>query len=83
MCVILLPYKSRLGNHPGKSGHDLTNILTFDTGLAKLASFMFYYDNKNNTGLTNKMLLTPALQIYRLTPSTFSLISSKLLHIRG
>jgi len=35
--------------------------LTFDTGLAKLASYMFY-DNKNNTGwLTNKMLLPPAL----------------------
>jgi len=30
------------GNHPGKSGHGLTNILTFDTGLAKLASYMFY-----------------------------------------
>jgi len=34
------------GNHPGKSGHGLANILTFDTGLAKLASYMFYYDNK-------------------------------------
>jgi len=51
------------GKHPGKLGHGLTNILTFDTGLAKLASFMFYYDNKNNTGLTNKMLFTPALMI--------------------
>jgi len=40
------------GNHPDKSGHGLTNILTFDTGLAKLASYMFYYDNKNNTDLT-------------------------------
>jgi len=34
------------GSHPGKSGHGLTNILTFDTGLDKLASYMFYYDNK-------------------------------------
>jgi len=33
-------------NHPSKSGHGLTNILTLDTGLAKLASCMFYYDNK-------------------------------------
>jgi len=49
------------GNHPSKSDHGLTNILTFDTGLAKLPSYMFYYDNKNNTGLTNKMLLLPAL----------------------
>jgi len=50
-----------LRNHPGKSGHDLTNILTLDTGLVKLANCMFYYDNKNNTGLTIKMLLLPAL----------------------
>jgi len=53
------------GNHPGKSDYGLTNILTLVTGLAKLASFMFYYDDKNNTGLTygltNKMLLPPAL----------------------
>jgi len=28
-------------NHPGKSGRDLTNILTLDTGLAKLANYMF------------------------------------------
>jgi len=34
------------GNHPGNSGQGLTEILTLDTGLAKLASFMFYYDNK-------------------------------------
>jgi len=33
------------GNHLGKSDHGLTNILTFDTGLAKLVSYMFYYDN--------------------------------------
>jgi len=52
------------GNHTGKSGHDLTNILTLDTGLAKLASYMFYYDNKNNTGLTNKMLLPPSSVVY-------------------
>jgi len=49
------------GNYTGKSGHGLINILTFDTGLAKLVSYMFYYDNKNNTGLTNKILLLPAL----------------------
>jgi len=55
------------GNHLGKSGHGLTNILTFDTGLAKLASYMFYYDNKNNAGLTNKMLLPPALCYYGKT----------------
>jgi len=51
-------HKAAWGSHPDKSGHGLTNILTFDTGLAKLAS---YYDNKNNTGLTNKMLLSPTL----------------------
>jgi len=51
--------------HPGKSGCDLINILTFDIGLAKLASYVFYYDNKNNTGLTNKMLLPPVLHWLR------------------
>jgi len=30
------------GNHPGKSGHGLINILTLGTGLAKLAIFMSY-----------------------------------------
>jgi len=59
--IVMYMYIQGWGNYPGKSGHDLTNI--FDTGLVKLASYMFYYDNKNNTGLTNKMLLLPALTL--------------------
>jgi len=63
-----------MGNHPGKSGHGLTNILTFDTGLAKLASYIFYYyNNKNNTGLTNKMLLLPVLVHYIFAVGIFQI----------
>ena len=50
------------GSHPGKSGHGLTNILTLYTSLIGVSTFRTAKaEQQVPAGLTNKMLVPPAL----------------------